>query len=595
MARESGDDTLPRVNAPDELGRLAPEDLRTLTSDPLTLEQRDDLPSFVPSLPATDFVAAARGLQGEDRLELILPHASPEQLTALFDLEAWRRDRVDIDRARVWLTAIVDAYAQSKERGQLGDLMMDMDPELWTFALLPGTSVFHLDPDDDEQRSQARDAVEALYTYETPDGFFLVAVPDTETGHRAIHVLDRIYADDLELGRTLVNSLRGALASQIEEDLLRWRAGRLADLGFVPWEEAMKLLRPIDLKAAREAASNPSTPPPATSPPASIRPAPLLPAETARTGLLRRALAALSPAQQGERAREFTLLVNELMAAQRFEPGDAKLAERSFHQAESTIGLGLELLAAGIADGAEQLSFLAGRIAAIGLRGVFRVGYGPLDKLRRAALALHREGHVSLKAIGSLLDRPWGHALEALARWYPELPVESTSAGTRPIAGLRDLARATELIAQAGALAALAFRGYAIDPAWVARADEPERLSLGDLIRTAIVHLQLPARRDSGNTFAPLTADDVAWARDHLRLPDGHLLPALASDLRARCLAVGAPQHADVFITTLLGRLEVELGSLELDSAGQPDLVRVGSLLTIQRVSVWLKTGLQAT
>ena len=168
---------------------LAPEDLRTLTSDPLTLEQRDDLPSFVPSLPATDFVAAARGLQGEDRLELILPHASPEQLTALFDLEAWRRDRVDIDRARVWLTAIVDAYAQSKERGQLGELMMDMDPELWTFALLPGTSVFHLDPDDDEQRSQARDAVEALYTYETPDGFFLVAVPDTETGHRAIHVL----------------------------------------------------------------------------------------------------------------------------------------------------------------------------------------------------------------------------------------------------------------------------------------------------------------------------------------------------------------------------------------------------------------------
>lgn len=569
------------MNAPDELGRLAPEDLRTLTGDPLTLEQRDDLPSFVPALPPTSFVAVARGLQGEDRLELLLPHASPEQLTALFDLEAWRRDRVDIDRARVWLTAIVDAYAQTKERGALGELMMDMDPELWTFALLPGTSVFHLDPDDDEQRNQARDAVEALYTYETPDGFFLVAVPDTETGHRAIHVLDRVYADDLELGRTLVNSLRGALASQIEEDLLRWRAGRLADLGFVPWEEAMKLLRPFDLKAAREVTS-------ATQTPA----APVLPAETARVGLLRRALAALTPAQQGERAREFTLLVNELMAAQRFEPGDAKLQERSFHQAESTIGLGLELLAAGMVDDGEQIHFLAGRIAAVGLRGVFRVGYGPLDKLRRAALALHREGHVSLKSVGSLLDRPWGHALAALARWYPELPVESTSAGTRPIAGLRDLARATELIAQAGALASLTFRGYAIDPVWVTRADEPERLSLGDLVRTAIVHLQLPGRRGD---FAPLTADDVAWARDHLRAGEGHLIPALANDLRARCLAVGAPQHAEVFITALLGRLEVELGSLEQDSAGMPDLVRVGSLLTIQRVSVWLKTGLQAT
>ncbi|WP_293269867.1 DUF6178 family protein [Nannocystis sp.] len=306
---------------------------------------------------------------------------------------------------------------------------------------------------------------------------------------------------------------------------------------------------------------------------------------------MRRALAALSPAQQGERAREFTLLVNELMAAQRFEPGDVKLQERAFHQAEATVGLGLELLAAGLVDPAEQARFLAGRIAAIGLRGVFRAGYGPLDKLRRAALALHREGRVSLKTIGSLLDRPWGHALAALARWYPELPVESSSTATRPIAGLRDLARATELIAQAGALAALAFHGYAIDPAWVTRADEPERLSLGDLVRTAIVHLQLPGRRGG---FAPLSADDIAWARDHL-LQGARLIPALASELRARCLAVGAPQHAEVFVQALLGRLEVELGTLEPGAAGLPDLTRVGSLLTIQRVSVWLKTGLQAS
>jgi hypothetical protein len=107
------------------------------------------------------------------------------------------------------------AYAQSdKPRGELGDLMMAMDPELWTFALLPGTSVFQLDPEDDEQRDQAGLAVEALFTYETPDGYFLLAVPDTEVGHRGLHVLDRIYADDLELGRTLVNSMRGALGSR---------------------------------------------------------------------------------------------------------------------------------------------------------------------------------------------------------------------------------------------------------------------------------------------------------------------------------------------------------------------------------------------
>jgi len=571
------------VTATDELGRLRPDDLKAVHDDPLALELRDDLPDFVPALPPTSFVAVARGLQAEGRLELLLPHASAEQITALFDLDAWRRERVDIDRARLWLTEIVDAYVQAgRERGDLGELMMAMDPELWTFALLPGTSVFHLDPEDDEQREQAKDAVEALYTYETPDGNFLVAVPDTETGHRAIHVLDRIYADDLELGKALVDSLRGALGSMIEEDLLRWRAGRLADLGFVPWEEAMKLLRPLDLKAARETSSSVPAGPPGSPP---------LPAEIPRSGLLlRRALAALSSAQQGERAREFTLLVNELMAAQRFEPGDIKLQERAFHQAEATVGLGLELLASGLADPAEQVSFLAGRISAIGLRGAFRAGYGPLDKLRRAALALHRDGRVSLARIGSLLDRPWGPALEGLARWYPELAVEGTSATTRPLASLRDVARATELIAQGAALAALAFRSYAIDPAWVTRADEPERLSLGDLVRTAIVHAQLPG---TSGTLAPLTADDVGWARDHL-VSGGHLIPALALDLRARCLAIGAPQHAEVFVQALLGRLEVELAALETDDAGVVDLGRVGSLLTVQRVGVWLKTGLHA-
>ncbi len=570
------------MNAPDELGRIPQDELQAVQADPLALELRDDLPEFVPALPPTAFVAAARGLETEGRLELLLPHASPEQITALFDLEAWRRDRVDIDRARQWLTALVDSYAQSdKARGELGDLMMAMDPEFWTFALLPGTSVFQLDPEDEEQRDQAGLAVEALFTYETPDSHFLIAVPDTEVGHRAIHVLGRVYDDDLELGQTLVNSMRGALGSMVEEDLLRWRAGRLADLGFVAWEEAMKLLRPLDVQTARET----------SAPPSARTGAPQLPAPAPRGNLLRRALARLGPVQQGERAREFTLLVNELMSAQRFEPGDVKLQERAFHQAEATIGLGLELLAAGLGDPAEVEQNLADRIAAIGLRGVFRVGYGPLDKLRRAALTLHKEGQVSLARVGSLLDRPWGPALAALARWYPELPVESTSGTIRPLSSLRDVARATELIAQAAALAALTFHGYKVDPAWVTRVDEPERLTLGDLLRTAIVHTQLPG---TGGTLAPLTADDLAWARDHL-LVNGRLIPALAHDLRARCLAVGVPQHAEVFTTVVLGRLEIELASLELDDEGRPNLARIGALLTVQRVGVWLKTGLHAT
>jgi hypothetical protein len=39
-----------------------------------------------------------------------------------------------------------------------------------------------------------------------------------------------------------------------------------------------------------------------------------------------------------------------------------------------------------------------------------------------------------------------------------------------------------------------------------------------------------------------------------------------------------------------LPRLEVELAGLELDAESRPDLARVGGLLTIQTVSMWLRT-----
>ena len=77
-------------------------------------------------------------------------------------------------------------------------------------------------------------------------------------------------------------------------------------------------------------------------------------------------------------------------------------------------------------------------------------------------------------------------------------------------------------------------------------------------------------------------------------LEDGRLIPALATDLRTRCLALGIPQHAEAFVLGLLPRLEVELGGLERDAAGDVDLARVGGVLTVQRVGVWLKTGLSA-
>lgn len=573
------------------LDTLAPDELRTLIDDPLALDDRDDGPVLIPLIPAQTFVRIARQLREENRLELLLPFATADQLTSLLDLDGWRRDRLDLPRAREWLHAIADHYGSGdRPRGALSDLIYAMDPELWTLVVGAGMAVIDLAVDEDDALDMAAAALSHFRTWESPDGFFLVGVTDDELGRASLRTLSRIYEDSLADGRKLCLAVSSMLPSQAEEDCLRWRSSRLADLGFVEWEEAMRLFRPLDHRAA------------AAQPAQDFA---YLPPEDALTRhvewsgpeMLRRVMAKLAPAQHGVRSREFLLLVNEVMAAQRFDPGDEALQERAIGQTQATVTLGLEMLASAHTtpgdtdreDREEREARLAERVAALGLRRVFQVGYGALDKLRKAALTLHTQGRVSLTAPGSLLDRPWGPALGAFCRWYPELSLPSTSQGSRALASLADVARATTLVAEAGALANLTFStdGYAIDPAWIGRLDEPERIKLGDLIRTAILHAHLPG---SSTPFAPLTVDDVAWAAENL-LARGRLTTAVRTDFSTRCAKLGIGMHQETLAANLLTRLEAELAALEADEDGSPDLTKLGGFVTIQSVGVWLRTS----
>ncbi len=564
---------------PETPDTLDDDELRLITDDPLVLDARDDGHVVIPRLPASTFVRIARRLRDEERLELLLPFATTEQLTSLLDLDGWSEDRLDVARGRTWLHAIAELAPANKPRGALADLIYEMDPELWTLALAAGTVVAQLPDDDDEARDRITYDLAALRTYETPDGFFLVGVPDGELGLRALAILRLIYEDDLAEGRKLCMAMRALLPSQAEEDLLRWRNGRLADLGFVHWEQAIKLLRPLDHRtAAQHDALNFDY----------LRQHEGLEPTVSWRGpdLLRRVMMQLPPAEHGVRSREFLLLVNEVMSAQRFDPGDETQQQRAIDQTQSTISLGLELLGSQAPAGEEAEAFLAERVRAIGLRLLFRVGYGALDKVRTTALLLHREGRISLKSPGSLLDRPWGPAIAAFAGLYPELP-RNDGKGTRPLRGLPDVAQATLRVAQAAALARLAFdpEGYGIDPVWIDRTDEPARLRIGDLIRTAIVHARLPGASPS---LAPLTPDDLAWARDHL-VEGGELVDPVRRGFAQRCAALGIGEHQQILAENLLVRLKVELMGLEADADGRPDLRRTGGLLTVQQVGLWLR------
>lgn len=559
------------------------EQLREVIDAPLVLGDLDEPADVVPLLAPQTFVKVAKQLRDEGRLELLLPYATAEQLTSLFDIDAWNEDRVDLARARGWLLAIAEAYHASKPRGALADLVYEMDPEMWTYALLDGTTVIDLDPDDDASRDLAAERLSDARTWQSPDGFFVIGVGDDAMGHAALQILNYLYGDNLAEGRKIALSIESAIASEIEEELLRFRSGRLADLGFVAREEAMKLFRPLDHRAAAEA--EPRDFRYLKDDDAEVGAGALVGA-WAHAELLRGVMARLSDAEHGLRAREFLLLVNEVMAAQRFAPGNEALQERAIDQTRSTISIGLEMLATTRAGHPDPEAFLADRVREIGLRDVFRVGYGALDKLRRAALTLEKNARISLTRPASLLDRPWGPAVAAIMWFYPEVALQSTSRGTRPFRSLADVARATQTIAEAEALTRITFAGdgFAVDPGWLTRLDEPERIVLGDLVRTAIIHAHLPGSRTA---MAPLGPADLAWARQEL-LRGGELVPEVRRDFEARAQTLGLGEHTAVLADNVLTRLRVELLGLEIEDDA-PDLTKVSGLLTIQQVSMWLK------
>lgn len=581
-----GRTTLRRVDKPDlQLApgpKLEPEQLQRIMDDPLALDS-DEGPELVPELPIQSFVTITRKLRDEQRLDLVLPHASPEQIVGIFDLDAWQQDRLEHARAREWLDKIAAAYQDADApRGALVELLHATDVELWILANAHATAIAELEPGDDEQRMQVLEDMNALQTWDTPDGFFIVGVPPDELGNMTLRVLDAVYADSMVEGRKLVSAIKWSLFSELEEELLRWRKGRLADLGFPSLEQAMQLLRPLghDAVMGRDG----SAPEPRRSGlPETLGAVPALRSEG--KDLLRRVMEVLDEAEYDVRVREFLLLANALMAAQRFEPGDEAMQRRAIEQVRATLNLACELLVAR-EQPEDPEGFLAARVSGVGLHKLFRYGYAPLDKLRKAALALHKAGQVSLREVGSLLDRPWGPTLAALARWLPELAIESASGrspsgATRPLRSIADIARATALIGEAEALARLTFApdGYAVDPVWLARTDDPQRHVLGDLIRTAMIRRHLPG---AAHEFAPLGPSDLAWAKEQLPLA------SLRGELEAKAAALGLAERAAALADVILPRLAAELSGLELDLDGKVDMTRVGGILTIQHVGAWL-------
>jgi hypothetical protein len=379
-----------------------------------------DAARLVPTLPVQELYYAIKEVGLADAAELVAL-ATAEQVQGFVDLDVWERDHLDERRVDAWIDTLADAGYE-----KMGAIIEALDPEVLALWLKRQAVIYDLTIEDPPEDSEG-------HFFPTPDRFYLLdIIVGGEEGKALERMLDWIYRYDLELGRRIIMSAKWELDSDLEEHAWRWRQGRMADLGYVDFYEALSIYQWLDPASVKVDEHTFVAPPPET--PTEL-PA-VLAGSLDEAGFFGKALGTLGSDAEVERLHgALVLLINKAMAADLVDPGDFEHGKEALGRAVAYVGLGLEYLARGDATRAGQA------LLSVALERIFRVGFSLTLQLKTLADTLVHKGGVD--PIG--IDAPWDDVMRALRQRRPEYPraLDTPPAnGTRHFATLADVARA---------------------------------------------------------------------------------------------------------------------------------------------------------
>ena len=388
-----------------------------------TLLELPDADKVVPTLPVQDLYYLVKEVGLHDAHEL-LALASPAQLRGFLDFDVWERDKLALPRAAEWIDALIDLGPD-----KLGAAVRALDVEMPSLWLAKHAQVYDLSlgeapPEDTEHE-----------LWPSPDRFFLVEITAEGAAARTTErFLDHLYRSDPELGRRVLMGARWELPTELEETSYRWRSGRLADLGFVDYYEALEIYKYLDPQSVRVGEDTArSQPPVAEGEPGSTLPAPL--AGAMGESFFQHAMTELAgkdPDEAGRVSQNLVTLANQVMAADRIEPADLEGVRNALERALGYLSMGLEYVSRGDLGHAEEA------LRSIALVRLFRVGVSLTLQLGKLAQTLQKRA--------GQLEHPWDDLVSALAERVPRLhlPEEQVARHFRSVAEIRQAAKLLE-------------------------------------------------------------------------------------------------------------------------------------------------------
>jgi hypothetical protein len=286
--------------------------------------------ALVPKLPEAELCFTLKAVGLADGAWM-LAHATPEQMVACVDLDAWRAGRPDPAALGAWIEALAEAGDEALLRGAHA-----LDAELLTLLLRSRLEVAMRPAGDDGWQPP-----EGARTLEGQ--FHLVARDPRDDLADVLRLLQLLLTRDYWTYFRLLQAASWELESDLEEWALRWRGGRLQDLGFPPWEEAMEIyrhLRPSEWAAVPEQARA-----------LELEPwrlpiwLPSLPLADPSPHSLFRAIAALGEEERRAAFHALVALANKVAVADGLELSDAESTPRAIEKAARFASLGLDLVA----------------------------------------------------------------------------------------------------------------------------------------------------------------------------------------------------------------------------------------------------------
>ncbi len=419
----------------------------------------DDAAAAVAALSPNEIFELVHEVGFEDAQPL-LELATPAQFQGCLDLDGWTKDEIEIPSLKPWLAALIEVGFE-----KLGEVWASLDTEFRALILQKQCRIWDVslgeEPEEDNER-----AIMA-----TPDRFFMLELPEDEESARLLQqLIEDLYRSDIIMARHTIMAARSEPPAELEEMSYRWRAGRLADLGYVDFYDALDLFRQLD---ADSVVIGEGTQDKILDEDSSRMPL-VIAEEIIGRNFLARAIGSIDDHVEAERIESaLAVLVNKVLAAARAKPGQSEVMRRGALYATATLSLGLETVARGDLGRAKQA------LLTIGLQRLFRVGYTVTLKLARLGQALAARSLTAGSPVKELVA-----ALCSPRPLFSRAADEPPTAGLRPFESAADLRRAGELLTGLTLRVALV-ESLGVDVVAMGQAPEP-RPALDDHIRTAL-------------------------------------------------------------------------------------------------------------